>query len=122
MNLSRTNGLVNSFLHPVLTPLIENRLIVVSLVGLASFQLLTTSLSIHVWSCPLKSVFGIPCPGCGLSTAITFLLHGVWEEAMHIHAFAPVFLVGIIFIGYVAILPMRFRNLLQHFYFYLGMD
>jgi hypothetical protein len=41
-------------------------------------------------------VFGIPCPGCGLTTAIAELLRGDWRGSLSIHAFAPIFVVAFV--------------------------
>lgn len=32
---------------------------------------------------------GLPCPGCGLTTSFTLLLHGQWREAFAAHALGP---------------------------------
>ncbi len=32
---------------------------------------------------------GLPCPGCGLTTSFTHLLHGHWREAFAAHALGP---------------------------------
>ncbi len=32
---------------------------------------------------------GLPCPGCGLTTSFTHLLHGQWREAFAAHALGP---------------------------------
>ena len=28
------------------------------------------------WHCPIQSIFGIPCPGCNMTTALYYLLSG----------------------------------------------
>jgi hypothetical protein len=94
---------------PMLASLMTERkeaLIIGGVVGL-QFGLVTAGLP--GWPCPFKAVFGLPCPGCGLSTAIGLLLHGQWHAAMRTHAFAPVFLVGTLLVLGVSILPERMR-------------
>lgn len=59
----------------------------------------------QLWLCPIKSVFGINCPGCGLTHATLALLQGKWNMAVREHAFAPVFLAGLILTGGISILP-----------------
>ncbi|MBX3112199.1 MAG: DUF2752 domain-containing protein [Fimbriimonadaceae bacterium] len=39
--------------------------------------------------CPSVALFHRPCPGCGLTTSWTFLLHGDWAGAFHAHPFGP---------------------------------
>jgi len=45
--------------------------------------------------CPLASVFGVPCPGCGLTRATLALAHGDLEHALELHplvfVLAPLF-------------------------------
>src|SRR4051812_13364828 len=40
--------------------------------------------------CPLASMFGVPCPGCGLTRATLALAHG---ELKHAHELHPLVLV-----------------------------
>ena len=57
--------------------------------------------------CPLAGIFGIPCPGCGLTRATLAALRGDWAAALRFHPLvfwvAPVyvFLVGGLLWGYV---------------------
>ena len=32
--------------------------------------------------CIWKNLFGLPCPGCGLTRGVCFLVHGNWAEAV----------------------------------------
>lgn len=40
--------------------------------------------------CPLASVFGVPCPGCGLTRATLALAHGELVHALELHPLVPV--------------------------------
>ena len=46
--------------------------------------------------CPLASVLGVPCPGCGLTRATLALLHGDLKHALELHplvlVLAPLFI------------------------------
>jgi hypothetical protein len=33
------------------------------------------------WPCPMKTILGIPCPGCGMTRAARFALHGDFAGA-----------------------------------------
>ncbi len=59
------------------------------------------------WACPFKSLLGIPCPGCGLTTAMGQLLHGQLSQALQTHAFAPLFLFALVVMTVVIALPER---------------
>ena len=57
------------------------------------------------WPCPVQEVLGVLCPGCVFSTAVVLLLREHWTHALRAHAFAPVFLLGVV--------PMMMVSLLQ---------
>lgn len=90
---------------PVLAPLLENRRIVLILVGAAVLQVGLTVLGLPGWRCPIKALLGIPCPGCGLSRAMAQLIQGEWQGAMLTHAFAPVILAGFVLMMIVSLVP-----------------
>ena len=95
---------------PVLGPLIQNRRIILILVGVAALQVWLAAMGLPGWQCPIKSSLGIQCPGCGLSTAMALLIQGEWRAAFSAHAFAPIFLVWFIMIAVIGILPERLHR------------
>lgn len=38
-----------------------------------------------VWGCPIYNVFGVTCPGCGLTRAWLCFLRGDWRGALSYH-------------------------------------
>jgi len=90
---------------PFFAPLLKNRRIALILVCVAALQIVSISVGLRGWQCPIHSTLGIPCPGCGLTTAMTLLIKGDWQNAIHTHAFAPVFLFAFVLMGIVSILP-----------------
>lgn len=92
---------------PVLTPLIQNRRIILILAGVAALQVWLTAMRIPGWQCPIKTSLGVQCPGCGLSTAMVLLIQGQWRAAVCVHAFAPFFFVGFALMMIIGILPER---------------
>jgi len=42
--------------------------------------------------CPLALVAGMPCPGCGITRAFCFAMHGRFGEAFEYHALWPLIL------------------------------
>ena len=90
---------------PVLASLLSERAPALVMGGAMGLQFGLVAAGLPGWPCPFKAVFGIPCPGCGLSTAVGQLLHGHWQAAMTTHAFAPVFLLGAVLVLGVSLLP-----------------
>ncbi|MBN2147224.1 MAG: DUF2752 domain-containing protein [Anaerolineales bacterium] len=95
---------------PVLASLVDKRRDAWVLVCVGGIQLGLHLLGWAVWPCPVKETFGIPCPGCGLTTAIGLLLRGEWRGALEVHAFAPVFLAAFMLIFLGAVLPEALRK------------
>lgn len=48
-----------------------------------------------LFGCPFKRIFGLPCPGCGLTRAWLCFLSGDWGQAIRYH---PLFLPTPLFI------------------------
>jgi hypothetical protein len=42
--------------------------------------------------CPVRTLFGVPCPGCGLTRALLSCLRGDLNDAVVTHPMAPVLL------------------------------
>lgn len=103
------NGIRKAWFSPVISTFIQNRSesLVLGGVGLAQVGLMYAHLP--GWPCPFKAAFGIPCPGCGLSTACAQLLRGQWRESLQTHAFAPFFLLGIAVVMVGCLLPEQTR-------------
>jgi len=73
--------------------------------GVGVVQLALTITGLTGWQCPIRSTFGVTCPGCGLTTAIALLLKGDWQAAVRTHVYAPLFLVVLILLLVSAALP-----------------
>lgn len=53
----------------------------------------------HLLSCPIKSFYGIDCPGCGLQRSILLLLRGdVWASIQMYPATIPMISVLLIYL------------------------
>ena len=94
-----------AWFSPVFSILIENRLEGIVLVGAGTFLVGLHLLGLPGWVCPFKAVFGIPCPGCGLTEALDELLHGQLFVSLRTHAFAPVFLAAFLVLLVSVLLP-----------------
>jgi len=95
---------------PILASLLENRLVALLLGGIAALQIGLVAAGLDGWQCPIKATLGVPCPGCGLGTAMLLLLRGEWRAAISTHAFAPSFLLGFALMGAVSALPGRLHR------------
>jgi hypothetical protein len=86
-------------------PLLRIRAFVIAVFFAGLLQLALFAANLPSWPCPFLQISGIPCPGCGLTRAITLLLKGNLHASLTYHAFAPVFLLGLFLFGTVAVLP-----------------
>jgi hypothetical protein len=96
---------VSRLFEPILAPLLGERKVTLLLLAASALQVGLVTIGLPGWPCPVKAFLGIPCPGCGLSTAMVCLLQGQWENALHSHAFAPFFLFGFVLAAAVSALP-----------------
>jgi len=83
----------------------ESRGLALMIVGCAVTQTLLVFFGLPSWQCPIRAATGIPCPGCGLSSAMVLLLRGKWLESLDRHAFAPIFLMAFVVIAIASLLP-----------------
>lgn len=105
-----TTSFSNSFFSPMLSSLMNERKEALILGGIAGLQFCLVTAGLPGWTCPFKAALGIPCPACGLSTAVGQLLHGNWNASIHTHAFAPIFLFGVVLVLTVSVLPESVRT------------
>jgi hypothetical protein len=103
-------GVFRWFFTPVLASVLENRRIAFVLLGASVLQVGLTVLELPGWRCPIKALLGIPCPGCGLSRAMALFIRGEWQEAMLMHAFAPIFLAGFALMLIVSLMPVKYSR------------
>lgn len=96
--------------RPLLAPLLKERRVALLLSGITMLQVGFVAAGLDGWQCPVKATLGVPCPGCGLSTAMVLLIQGEWRAALSWHAFAPIFLLGFILMTVVAVLPDRLHR------------
>lgn len=100
-------SLKNQICTPILASVAQNRLAGAMIAGAAGLQTGLVSLGLPGWPCPFFHVLGLPCPGCGLSRACAALLYGDWSTSLELHAFAPIFVGGLILVFLAAVLPPR---------------
>ena len=105
------NKISQIWFSPVISTFVKQRTETLILAGAGLVQVGLVYAHLPGWPCPFKAVFGIPCPGCGLSTACSLLLHGNWQESLKVHAFAPFFLAGLVVVMIGCLLPEQSRQL-----------
>lgn len=98
-------GFAHRLRTPVLAALMQHPRVLKIMTAGALLQVGLTTAGVDGWQCPIHSTFGIPCPGCGLSTAMALFVQGKWREAFYSHAFAPVFLAVTGLLTAVALMP-----------------
>ena len=96
-----------SLFTPILAPLMESRATTIIISAAVAMQCSLTALHVEGWQCPVLSVLGVPCPGCGLSRAVTACIRGDWQYSLTMHAFAPLFLIAAAIVAAAALLPDR---------------
>jgi hypothetical protein len=89
--------------------MVQHRWALIALVGLAILQMGLIAAGLRGWQCPMYAGFGVPCPGCGLSTAMTLFIQGKWYAAIYTHAFAPILLAAVILLATAALMPRRLQ-------------
>jgi len=95
---------------PFFSTLIENRTEGLAIVGAGALLVGLHLAGLPGWACPFKSLTGIPCPGCGLTTATGELLHGEFLASLNTHAFAGIFLAAYLVLAVVLFLPEEQRR------------
>jgi hypothetical protein len=99
------SALKQTWYRPTFASILEKRTESWALVGVGFLQIGLHLLCLPVWACPFKQLFGIPCPGCGLTSATGQFLHGQFSQSLHTHAFAPIFFGAFLLMGLVVLLP-----------------
>lgn len=95
---------------PLLTPLLAHQPACWLIVGASVLHAGLMLADLPGWPCPIRYGLGIPCPGCGLSRGMVALLKGDWSSSLTYHAFAPLFLLGLLLVFVVTLLPVRPRE------------
>lgn len=100
-------------LTPILAPMLQSRRLVLILTGLGVGQVALAASGLGGWRCPIKSTLDVPCPGCGMTTAIKLLLEEDWLGAVRMHAFAPLVVMVLILMAVAGILPGNYQRKLS---------
>ena len=85
--------------------LLRHRGVALTVTAVAAAQIGAVAAGVGGWPCPVKSLTGLPCPGCGLTRAAVALVRGEWRESLDLHAFAPLLLVAVGAAAFASVLP-----------------
>ena len=90
--------------------LLRDRRVALVVTAVAAAQLASVAAGVGGWPCPIRSLTGVPCPGCGLTRATVALVRGEWRESLAAHAFAPLLLAAVVAAAVAAMLPEARRE------------
>ena len=65
---------------------------------------------LFVYKCPIKFIFGISCPGCGMSRAFYSVLEFKFERAFYYHPLWPLVLIVILLVGIDLLKIHKFKD------------
>jgi hypothetical protein len=103
---------------PAFAAVFRDRRILRLITMMALLQLVGGLTGMPGWKCPVFAALAVPCPGCGLTAAMTLFVRGEWQAAFATHMFAPIFLTGIFVMVLLSLLPLRFyRPAVRHLAF-----
>ena len=107
------NATFNQTWHaPVFSSLLESRREAIIIVGAGALHLGLSLAGLPAWNCPIRTVTGVPCPGCGLTRAVMQFLHGDITASLQTHAFAPIFILALMVMFAALFLPEKYRRAL----------
>ncbi len=59
----------------------------------------------RVWTCAFRETTGLPCPGCGMTRALSALCRGQFTASWALHPFAPGIALGGVLLLLATLLP-----------------
>lgn len=95
---------------PILAPLLRERRWAWLTTALAGGHLVAANAGFSPWGCIIRDYSGVPCPGCGLTSAAVHFMQGEWRAGWLSHAFAPVFLAALLGVAAAAAGPPAWRE------------
>ena len=98
-------ALTKPWLAPLMADVVLCRIVVAVCAALGA----AAALGITIWGCAFYALTGIPCPGCGMTRAVTALLCGQWSQAIAYHPLSPAYFAMGALLGAAAIAPATLR-------------
>lgn len=75
------------WLHAHVTSRLQRTILIFA--GVLTLSALSQLAGLHISTCLLRSAFGIPCPGCGVTTSVMEILSGHLARAVEANAAGP---------------------------------
>lgn len=63
--------------------------------------------------CPVRTLTGVPCAGCGLTRSVIRAARGEWVAALRLHPLGPMFCLGLLGVALSGLLPCVWRDRLR---------
>jgi Protein of unknown function (DUF2752) len=63
--------------------------------------------------CPVRTLTGVPCAGCGLTRSVIRAARGEWVAALRLHPLGPVLCLGLLGLALSGLLPCVWRDRLR---------
>lgn len=104
------NKITHHVFEPVFAKLLADRVSCLAITGAAIAQAILVLFDKPGWICPTREYLGCPCPGCGLTRAMTAMLAGDIETMLVLHALAPFFAIGLLIIALASVLSNTNRQ------------
>lgn len=79
---------------PILAPIMRDRTISLILAAIPLVFLVLEDTTPFHWVCPFHALTNLPCPGCGMTRALISLAHLDVVEAVSMHPFSPLLVLG----------------------------
>ena len=95
---------------PWLAPLMEDVTVCRLVVGTCGALGAANLVGLPVWTCVFHHFTGLPCPGCGMTRAVSALVRGQWSLAMRFHPFSPAYLIMGVLLAVAALGPHEVRK------------
>lgn len=94
--------------------LLRNRSLCVSLLLGSAVYFLFSWNRVSLMQCPIRELFDVKCPGCGLTSAVVHLGHGQFILSLYRHALAIPYLIVFLIMAVVTFSPNTLRDHLLH--------
>ena len=69
-------------------------------------------LHLRLWVCLFRETTGLPCPGCGMTRAMSALCRGHLHDSLALHPFAPGIALAAVLLLLATVLPVKPRTML----------